>query len=176
MSKSKYETNVEPRLTEVEGWARNGVSEEDVAHNLGVAYSTFRKYKEANAALSAALARGKEVVDLEVEGALLKRCMGYNARVAKHYKIKTVDYDENGKKTCEREELKEVYDEVHIPADTTAQMFWLANRKKQSWKYKPEEDKTGADDDQTGVVLLPEIAEDAPAAEVMEGGDAGAAQ
>ena len=175
MSKSKYETNVEPRLTEVEGWARNGVSDEDIAHNLGVAYSTFRKYKEANAALSAALARGKEVVDLEVEGALLKRCMGYNARVAKHYKIKTVDYDENGKKTCEREELKEVYDEVHIPADTTAQMFWLANRKKQSWKYKPDEDKTG-DENETGVVLLPEIAEDAPAAEVMEGGDAGAAQ
>ena len=175
MSKSKYETNVEPRLTEVEGWARNGVSDEDIAHNLGVAYSTLRKYKEANAALSAALARGKEVVDLEVEGALLKRCMGYNARVAKHYKIKTVDYDENGKKTCEREELKEVYDEVHIPADTTAQMFWLANRKKQSWKYKPDEDKTG-DENETGVVLLPEIAEDAPAAEVMEGGDAGAAQ
>jgi hypothetical protein len=171
VSKSKYETNVAPRLTEVEGWARNGVSDEDIAHNLGVAYSTFRKYKEANAALSAALARGKEVVDLEVEGALLKRCMGYNARVAKHYKIKTVDYDENGKKTCEREELKEVYDEVHIPADTTAQMFWLANRKKKDWKYKPDEDKTGADDDQTGVVLLPEIAEDAPAAEVMEGGD-----
>ena len=175
MAKSKYETNVVPRLTEVEGWARNGVSDEDIAHNLGVAYSTFRKYKEANAALSAALARGKEVVDLEVEGALLKRCMGYNARVAKHYKVKVVDYDENGKKTCEREELKEVYDEVHIPADTTAQMFWLTNRKKKDWKYKPEDDKTG-DENETGVVLLPEIAEDAPAAEVTEGGDAGAAQ
>ena len=170
MAKSKYETNVAPRLTEVEGWARNGVSDEDIAHNLGVAYSTFRKYKEANAALSAALARGKEVVDLEVEGALLKRCMGYNARVAKHYKVKTIDYDENGKKLCEREELKEVYDEVHIPADTTAQMFWLTNRKKKDWKYKPEDDKTG-DENETGVVLLPEIAEDAPAAEVTEGGD-----
>ena len=170
MAKSKYETNVAPRLTEVEGWARNGVSDEDIAHNLGVAYSTFRKYKEANAALSAALARGKEVVDLEVEGALLKRCMGYNARIARHYKVKTIDYDENGKKLCEREELKEVYDEVHIPADTTAQMFWLTNRKKKDWKYKPEDDKTG-DENETGVVLLPEIAEDAPAAEVTEGGD-----
>ena len=176
MSKSKYETNVKPRLTEVEGWARNGVSDEDIAYNLGVAYSTFRKYKEANAALSAALARGKEVVDIEVEGALLKRCMGYNARVAKHYKVKTIDYDDNGKKISEHEELKEVYDEVHIPADTTAQMFWLANRKKKDWKYKPEEDNHGADKDQTGVVLLPEIAEDAPEAEVTEGGDAGAAQ
>ena len=170
MSKSKYETNVAPRLTEVEGWARNGVSDEDIAHNLGVAYSTLRKYKEANAALSAALARGKEVVDLEVEGALLKRCMGYNARIAKHYKVKAIDYDENGKKISEREELKEVYDEVHIPADTTAQMFWLTNRKKKDWKYKPDEDKMG-DENETGVVLLPEIAEDAPAAEVMEGGD-----
>ena len=101
---------------------------------------------------------------------MLKRCMGYNARVAKHYKIKTVDYDENGKKISEHEELKEVYDEVHIPADTTAQMFWLANRKKKDWKYKPDEDKTG-DENETGVVLLPEIAEDAPAAEVTEGGD-----
>ena len=170
MAKSKYDSNVAFWLTEVEGWARNGVSDEDIAHNLGVAYSTFRKYKEANAALSAALARGKEIVDIEVEGALLKRCMGYNARVAKHYKVKTIDYDDNGKKISEREELKEVYDEVHIPADTTAQMFWLANRKKKDWKYKPDEDKTG-DENETGVVLLPEIAEDAPAAEVTEGGD-----
>ena len=97
--------------------------------------------------------------------------MGYNAKVAKHYKVKTIDYDDNGKKISEREELKEVYDEVHIPADTTAQMFWLANRKKTDWKYKPEDDKTGANDDQTGVVLLPEITEDAPTAEVEEGGD-----
>ena len=71
MAKSKYESHVLPKLDLVEGWARDGLSDEQIAHNLGIAYSTLKSYKSDYEALSAALARGKEVVDLEVENALL---------------------------------------------------------------------------------------------------------
>ena len=54
------------------------LTDEQIAKNLGIAYSTLREYREKYSALSAALKRGKEVVDREVENALLKRALGYN--------------------------------------------------------------------------------------------------
>ncbi len=119
MAKSKYFTHVEPKLTLIEGWARDGLTDEQIAKNLGIAYSTFREYKNKYSALSASLKKGKEVVDYEVENALLKRALGY-------------EYDEvtyeNGKET------KRVTKQV--APDTTAQIFWLKNRKPDKWRDK----------------------------------------
>ena len=39
MAKSKWETHVKDRLLEVEGWARSGLTDEQIAKNLGIAYS-----------------------------------------------------------------------------------------------------------------------------------------
>ena len=36
------------------------------------------------------------------------------------------------------EEVIEVYDEVHIPADTTAEIYWLNNRKSEQWRNKQD--------------------------------------
>ena len=58
MAKSKWETHVKDRLIEVEGWARDGLTDEQIAKNLGIAYSTLREYREKYSALSAALKRG----------------------------------------------------------------------------------------------------------------------
>lgn len=171
MPKSKYETHVLPKLVLVEAWARDGLSLEQIAHNLGVADSTFRDYKTRYPALSAALARGKEVVDIEVENDLLKKCHGYNATITKHYKVKRVEYDpKTGKRRAETEELVEVLDEVHVPADTTAIMFWLANRRREKWSYKPE---GGGESEGTGVVeLAPVDTEPVPPVELLEDGEA----
>lgn len=119
MAKSKYFTHVEPKLTLIEGWARDGLADEQIAKNLGIAYSTFREYKNKYSALSASLKKGKEVVDYEVENALLKRALGY-------------EYDEvtyeHGKET------KRVTKQV--APDTTAQIFWLKNRRSDKWRDK----------------------------------------
>ncbi|EEA84962.1 transposase [Peptacetobacter hiranonis] len=123
MAKSKYEEFVEPKLTLVEGWARNGLTDEQIANNLGVAYSTFREYKKKYSALSAALKKGKEVVDIEVENALLKRALGY-----KYDEVTIEESDDGSVRT------KTVTKEV-IP-DTTAQIFWLKNRKPEQWRDK----------------------------------------
>ena len=48
---TKYDTHVEPRLIEIEGWARDGLIDEQIAKNLGIAYSTFREYKNKHPAL-----------------------------------------------------------------------------------------------------------------------------
>ena len=78
MAQSKYDTHVKDKLILVEGWARDGLTEEQIARNLGISYSTFKDYKNKHSALLTALKKGKEVVDYEVENALYKAAMNGN--------------------------------------------------------------------------------------------------
>ena len=160
MAKSKYETNVLPYLDKITSWAKEGATAKEIAGKLHIAYSSFKKYlelgrkgEERYVALSASFAQACEVPDDEVEAALYKSCLGYNAPIIKHYKLKTVEYDpDTGKRLREVEKLVEAHDEVHVPANTAAQMFWLANRRPDRWKYKPEPGTAGGED--TGVIEL----------------------
>ena len=166
--KSKYETHVLPNLGKIEAWAKQGATAKEIAANLKIAYSTFRKYLEDGengderySALSALYAQACEVPNKEVEASLYKLANGYTAQITKTFKVKIVDYDEKtGRKIREREELRTGIDEVHVPANVTAQMFWLANRVPSRWKYKPEAEGSGDGDDNTGVVMIPEVGAD----------------
>lgn len=123
MAKSKYEEFVEPKLALVEGWARNGLTDEQIANNLGISKQTFYNYKSKYVDFFDALKKGKEVVDIEVENALLKRALGY-----KYDEVTIEESDDGSVRT------KTVTKEV-IP-DTTAQIFWLKNRKPEQWRDK----------------------------------------
>lgn len=124
--KTKYHTHVEPKLVLIEAWARDGTIDEDIAKKLGVAYSTFKLYKDQHSALSDALKKGKEIADIEVENALFKRALGY--------KYDEVTYEEGL-------ETKRVTKEVQ--PDVTAQIFWLKNRKPVEWRDKQEIEHSG---------------------------------
>lgn len=111
-------------LLKIEGWARDGLIDEQIAHNIGIATSTLYAWKDKYREFSEALKRGKEVVDREVENALLKRALGY--RIVET----TTERDEVGDMVVTKKVEKEV-----IP-DTTAQIFWLKNRKPEEWRDK----------------------------------------
>ena len=132
MAKGKYFTHVEPKLFLVECWARDGLIDEQIAKNLGIAYSTFKDYKNKHSAFSAALKKGKEVVDFEVENALLKRALGYK------YSEVTQEPVEVGEGITMLQTTKIVT--KHALPDTTAQIFWLKNRKPDKWRDRPTED------------------------------------
>ena len=140
MAKSKADEWLEQdKLTLLEAWARDGLTDEQIANNMGISVASLYNYKNQHLEILEALKKGKEVVDIEVENALLKKCFGYNVPVKKTFKLKQTEYDpETGKKIKEYEKLVEGYDEVHIPADTTSQIFWLKNRKPKQWKDKVE--------------------------------------
>ena len=150
MAKSKYESHVEPKLELIEAWARDGLTLEQIAHNLGIADSTIRKYRDRYEPLAAALARGREVVDVIVENALLKKCTGYDyTEVYREYKVsKDPDTGEEVKELVKTKETTR-----HVDGDVTAQMFWLANRKRDVWRYKPEP-VADAEDSDTGVIEI----------------------
>ncbi len=145
MAKGKYEYWLtEDGLLLLSAWARDGLSEEQIAHNMNVAYSTLRTWKDKYPAVSAALKKGKEIVDIEVENALYRKAVGFKETVKKPIKVKRVDY-ENGKRLKEYEEIVEAEEEIFVPPDTVAQIFWLKNRKPDAWKDKREiEDKKDA--------------------------------
>lgn len=122
-------------------WARDGLTDEQIAENLDISVASFYNYKNEHLEFLESLKKGKEVADYEVENALFKKALGYNAKIKKAFKVKEVLY-ENGKRLKETERIEYAEDEVHIPADTTAQIFWLKNRKPNVWRDKQEVENT----------------------------------
>jgi transposase-like protein len=122
-------------LLRLEAWARDGLTDEQIAKNCGITSKTLRVWKKQFGSISAALKRGKEAVDIEVENALLKRALGYS------YKESTFEM-RKGTMTLTKVVTKEVQ------PDVTAQIFWLKNRKPAEWRDKRQIDtniSTGGD-------------------------------
>lgn len=63
-------------LTLLEGWARDGLTDEQISKNMGVNPATLYRYKQNHSEICNALKKGKEVVDYEVENALLEKAKG----------------------------------------------------------------------------------------------------
>lgn len=126
MAKGKYhEWLSEDGLIKIQGWARDGLIDEQIAHNMGITTKTLYEWKNKYGEISEALKKGKEVIDRQVENALLKRALGYA-------------YDETTYE--DGVETKRVTKEV--APDTTAQIFWLKNRKPAKWRDKIEQQQT----------------------------------
>ena len=75
MAKSKYFTHVEPKLELIEGWARDGLTDEQIANKLGIGTSSFYDYKNKYSEFSEALKKGKDIIDYQVEKALLSKAL-----------------------------------------------------------------------------------------------------
>lgn len=112
---------------------------------MGIAAGTFYAWQKDHVEISEALKKGKAPVDIEVENALLKRARGYWVTVKKPVKVKTKRQLKN-KGTIEEEHIEYVDEEVYIAPDTTAQIFWLKNRKPDKWRDRPVDVAAGEDD------------------------------
>ena len=127
MAKGKYQEWITPDgLLLLEGWARDGLTDEQVARKIGINPATLYKWEDRYSEIGEALKRGKAPVDFEVENALLKRARGYD------YEEVITEVYGDGKKHVKK--IKR-----HVPPDVTAQIFWLKNRKPERWRDKPQE-------------------------------------
>ena len=149
----KYKELVEPRLGEIRAWARDGWTEEKIAEVLGIAYSTFRTYKENNSALSAALKRAC-AYDSEVVDSLHRNTLGGAITLKTPIKVKKKIY-ENGRIVREEEEVVISEREEYVKPDTMAQMYWLNNRQTKVWKAKPTEENGENTEDHYPPVKIP---------------------
>lgn len=159
----------EEGLVKIEGWARDGLTDDQIATNMGVSRSTLGKWKIDFPDISDTLKRGKEVVDRQVENALFKSATGYGytERTAKvvdrdqdvidaerrefeyRYKLDNPEASQQEIKdaavkavpTRERIVILEV--DKQVAPNPTSAIFWLKNRKPDDWRDKKETEVTG---------------------------------
>jgi transposase-like protein len=157
---AKYQKWLESEnLTLLQGWARDGLTDEQIAKNMGIVTSTLYVWKNKYSEISEALKKGKEVVDREVENALLENAKGTTLTKTT---IKMVKVDKDVLKARRFVYMKKLMannpqmskDEATLTAiakvptyeeqrltietkfagETPAQIFWLKNRKPSEWR------------------------------------------
>lgn len=131
MAKGKFEYwRTKDGLLQIAAWARNGLIDEQIAHNMGIRRSTLSEWKKRFSDIADALKKNKNIVDIEVENALYKRAVGYE------YTEKTIEIDDDGKKRVKTTKKR-------MPPETLAIIFFLKNRKPDEWRDKREVEVKG---------------------------------
>ncbi len=134
MAKTKYNEDF-PLLAE--GYARQGLTDEQIAHNLGISHDTFYRYMKEHEEFSEAVKRGKRPVDIEVENELLRLCLGFEStdRVVEYYPPSPDGSPPEVKST---KLIKK-----HVAGDIRAIQTWLYNRKPKEWSNRKQIDIKG---------------------------------
>lgn len=74
MAKGKYQEWLTPDgLLLLEGWARDGLTDEQIADKMHIGMSTFYRWQQEYQEIRDALKRGKAPVDIEIENVLLEK-------------------------------------------------------------------------------------------------------
>lgn len=125
---AKYkEWATEEGLLKLQRWARSGLTDEQIANNMGINTATLYRWKSQFCEIREALKKGKEVADIQVENALFKRACGYEYE---EERFQAVTDPETGETV-----LRAVGAiKKHQPPDTTAAIFWLKNRLPDRWR------------------------------------------
>ncbi|WP_410539087.1 helix-turn-helix domain-containing protein [Staphylococcus aureus] len=113
------------KLGLVEGWKRDGLTDEQIARNLGVSKHTLIKWKKNIPDFLDAIKKGKEVSGYELENALHKRAVGY------YYEEETV---------TNKGEVVKIKKYEH--ANPTSLIFALKNRLPHKYRDKVEQEIT----------------------------------
>ena len=122
----------------LEGWARDGLTDEQIAHNIGINVKTLWDWKVRFDPICNAIKKGKAPVDIQVENALLKRALGYEYEEVTTEITETPYIDKRGKERVRKQKHVKKTKKIVLP-DTTAQIFWLKNRRPDKWRDKPAE-------------------------------------
>lgn len=135
MAKGKYqEWLTKDGLLLLESFARDGLNDDQIAQKMGINRSTYYRWQVENKDIRDAIKRGKAPVDIAVENALYKSAIGFTKKVKKPVKLR----QRGGAEVVEY-----VEEEIYVPPQVTAQIFWLKNRKPNKWRDKPDDIGTG---------------------------------
>ena len=156
MAKGKYKQWLESdNIDLLKGWARDGLTDAQIAQKIGIRRTTLYDWKNKYSDIADALKKGKEIVDIEVENALLKRAKGMTTKSTTYKMVKVDAVQLKARRNKRINELKfehedwtkeqliiqaaedvKVYESIpmtttktELPPDISAAIFWLKNRK-----------------------------------------------
>lgn len=79
MAKGQYKKWLEnDNLILLQGWKRNGLTDEQIAKNIGISARTLERWKKQYSQICRALKVGREQANFAVEGKLLQKAMSGN--------------------------------------------------------------------------------------------------
>jgi hypothetical protein len=131
VAKGKYQKWLTPDgRTLLEAWARDGLTDEQLSHNMGISVATLYNWKRDHLEILEALKKGKNVVDIEVENALLKRAKGF-------------EWTETKIEQSPKDGRKVTLIKRFVPPDVGAAAFWLKNRCADKWRDKVDPSAAG---------------------------------
>lgn len=108
----------------INDWRRRGLSVKAIAEDkIGVSPTTLTKWRRQSPGLDKALTVTEDLVDGQVEGALLRRALGYD------YFEETWAPDPGTGREVLAKRVKK-----HVPADVKAIAMWLYNRRGDAWR------------------------------------------
>lgn len=148
--------DVRPYLELVEMWARNGLTDKQIALQLGISKKTFNILFQEQDEFYYALLNGRRDANMAVENALFRRAVGYLHTQVEKERQKV--YDEYGDWTGEYKLVvtKKIVKEV-LPS-VEAQKFWLRSRLPERWGDKATKDPDDMPDN--FIEALTAVAED----------------
>ena len=111
----------------IKNWSRNTFTKSEIADRMGVNINTLLKWQKQYVEINEAMNVTREIVDFQVENAVLKAALGYKT---KEIKVTVGKKVVNGEMV---EMLKETTVK-EVPPNIKAAMFWLNNRKFDDWK------------------------------------------
>ena len=111
----------------IKNWSRNTFTKSEIADRMGVNLNTLLKWQKQYVEINEAMNVTREIVDFQVENAVLKAALGYKT---KEIKVTVGKKVVNGEMV---EMLKETTVK-EVPPNIKAAMFWLNNRKFDDWK------------------------------------------
>lgn len=136
MAKGKYhQWLTEEGLNRLQGWKRNGLTDEQIAKNIGINRDTLYTWIKKFPVISDSLKTGKEDADIAVENALFKSALGYEYEEV----TEELKYDQ---KTRTYVMMVTKRQKKYMPPSNTAQIFWLKNRKAENWRDKVDNNIT----------------------------------
>ena len=156
MAKAKYkEWLTDENLNKLRGWARRGLTDEQIAELIGIRRQTLYDWKNKYSDIADALKDGKEIIDNKIEESLIKAMMGYSVTDTTYKMVKVDEFVLKARRaefatkykkkhpTASKSEVLvatgesvSVYEKIpmavsvrEVGPNTTAIMFWLKNRR-----------------------------------------------
>ena len=154
---SAYDKIIKPNFAKIEQLLQKGLTEKNIAKSIGIAYSTWNKYKAEEKEFTELIIKSREQPVQALLDSMYHSGLGFTRTIKRMQKCNRVIYDPiTGKKLKEEEIMVPYEEEIYIPPNFQAGKFLILNwgkdlgyasepaimdLKEREFKHKQEMDK-----------------------------------
>lgn len=124
---SKYDL-IKKNFPKIEQLLSSGITEREAARSIGIAYSTWNKYKAEQKEFSELIEKSREKPVDTLINSMYQAGLGFTKTIKRAMKVKEETFDPiTGKKSGSKEHIKYYDEEIYIPPNFQAAKFLILN-------------------------------------------------